>query len=91
MTYKGIVHLGVQCERTVCHQQMEALGWVGQRDQMGELQSVKVKQRDNGDSLERIKTKEEDLYSTLTMHPERGKAFYCILMLFCEMEPMLTL
>jgi len=39
MTYKGIVHLGIHCGRTVRHQQMEALGWMGQRDQMGELQS----------------------------------------------------
>ena len=44
-TYKGIVRLRIQCERTVCHQQMKAGGWVGHRDQIGELQSVEVKQQ----------------------------------------------
>lgn len=89
MTYKEIVQ--IQYEQTACHQQMDALGWVGQRDQMGEPQSVKVKQRDNSDSKESIKTKGKDLYSTLTVHTERRKAFHSILMLFCKMDLMLTL
>lgn len=45
----GTVHQGIQGERTVCHQQMEALGWAGQENQMGELHSVKAKQQDNSD------------------------------------------
>lgn len=89
--YKGSVHPGIECEQTVCHQQMEALAWVGQRGQMGELQSVKVKQQDNSDSEENIKTKENNLFPTLPLHKERRKAFCCILMLFCDMDLMLTL
>ena len=58
----------------MCHQQMEALGWVGHGDQMGEPQSVKVKQRDNSDSEESIKTKGKDLYSTLTFAHREGKS-----------------
>lgn len=49
-TWKGIVHLGIQCERTVSHQQMGAVGSVGHGDQMGEPQSVEVQQRDDSDS-----------------------------------------
>lgn len=44
VTNKGTVHLGIQCKWTVCCQQMEALGWAEQRGQMGELQSVKLKE-----------------------------------------------
>ena len=89
--YQETVHLGIQCEWTVCHQHMEARGWVGPRNQMGELQSVKVKQRENSDCSERVKTKGKDLWSISLMQAEGRKAFNSILILFCEMDLMLTL
>lgn len=82
LTRRGTLRLGLHFEQTEGRQQMKAPGWVGQWDQMVELQAGRIRQSDHSDERGECRDgRAKRCAPPLRIHTEI-KAFGCILMLF---------